>query len=574
MKTDNASYINHAFSLNRIMRHKLISTIIVLAVNAIPSIAQRVEISPVPQKMEWGGKAFDVSSIAKGDIRFAEGVRGDSVVNSVVHLIPERKEGYYLKITPDSVIVAGNDEAGLFYARQTFSRLSDVKEVQEVEITDYPSTETRGVIEGFYGNPWSFEDRLSQFEFYGKNKLNMYVYGPKDDPWHHARWFEPYPEKEGERLKTLVEKAKENNVEFVWAMHPSNSIVSEEDRTNALTKLNQMYDLGVRSFAIFFDDISSESVDDQIDYLNFLTGEFVKKKGDVASLTVCPTQYNKAWSKGDYLKKIGQGLDEDIRIMWTGDRVVDMIQGEDCEWFTDQTGRKPFIWLNYPVNDYGDHNLLMGPVEGNGDDVYDKVSAFCSNPMQYAEASKVALYSLADYLWNMKAYDSSAAWERSIKNLMPGREQAFRQFCLDNVDIGPNKHGIRLYAESPQFKALLDNDSILAKENASLYADYFRRMKEAGEELLSLRGNPLVDEISEFVEYYRLQGERGLILCEIATKPKKKRMKALRKEYEMLTKQGEELLSRGFEGSIQPVKAHTATLYVEPFLQREYMRRF
>ena len=23
--------------------------------------------------------------------------------------------------------------------------------------------------------------------------------------------------------------------------------------------------------------------------------------------------------------------------------------------------RDPFIWLNYPVNDYGQHNLLMGP---------------------------------------------------------------------------------------------------------------------------------------------------------------------------------------------------------------------
>lgn len=544
-----------------------------LAVNAIPSIAQRVEVSPVPQKLEWGGKAFDVSSLTKGDICFAEGVRGDSAVSRVVHLIPENKEGYYLKITPDSVILAGNDEAGLFYARQTFSRLADVKEVQEVEIIDFPNTERRGVIEGFYGNPWSFEDRLAQFEFYGKNKLNMYVYGPKDDPWHHARWFELYPAEEGEKLKALVGKAKENNVEFVWAMHPSNSIVTEDDRKKALEKLNQLYGLGVRSFGIFFDDISSESVDDQIDYLNFLTEEFVKKKGDVAPLTVCPTQYNKAWSKGDYLKKMGERLDDDIRIMWTGDRVVDMIQGDDCEWFAGQTGRKPFIWLNYPVNDYGDHNLLMGPVVGNGEDVYDQVSAFCSNPMQYAEASKVALYSLADYWWNMPAFDSSASWERAIKDLMPGREKAFRQFCIDNVDIGPNKHGLRLYGESPRFKHLLDKDSILTKENAPMYAAYFRDMKEAAEELLSLRGNPMVDEIREFVEYYRLQGERGLLLCEIAAKPKKKRLKALRKEYEALTKQGEALESRGFEGSIQPVKAHTATLYVEPFLQRESKRK-
>ena len=538
------------------------------------SFAQQVEISPVPQSVEWGGKAFDVSAIARGDVHFAEGVKGDSALKRVDHLIPEHKEGYYLKITPDSVILAGADEAGLFYARQTFGKIMDVREVQEVEIADYPFTERRGVIEGFYGNPWSFDDRIAQFEFYGKNKLNTYVYGPKDDPYHHSRWYEPYPEKEGENIRQLVEAADANRVKFIWAMHPSNSIVSKEDRRKALEKLEQMYSLGVRAFAIFFDDIDAESVADQISYLNFLTDEFVDKKGDVAPLAVCPTQYNKAWSNGSYLRDMGEGLKEGINMMWTGDGVVDMIESPDCEWFTARTGRKPFIWLNYPVNDYGNHNLLLGPFTGNGGDVYDKVSAFCANPMQYAEASKVALYSMADYLWNPTAYDSAAAWERSMEAIMPGHSGAFRQFCIDNVDVAENKHNFRLPDESPEFKALLDKYGPLSKKNAEAYAAYFRKMEDASKELLLFRGNPLVDEIREFVEYYQLQAQRGLLLTEIAREKNRKKRKVLVKQYEALTEDADMLVSRDYKGSIQPVKVHTATLYVEPFLQRESKRKW
>ena len=55
-----------------------------------------------------------------------------------------------------------------------------------------------------------------------------------------------------------------------------------------------MYDLGVRDFAIFFDDISGEGTNPlkQTELLNRLTDDFVKAKGDVSPLTVCPTDYS------------------------------------------------------------------------------------------------------------------------------------------------------------------------------------------------------------------------------------------------------------------------------------------
>ena len=52
----------------------------------------------------------------------------------------------------------------------------------QVEIIDYPHVKYRGVVEGFYGTPWSHSDRLDLLSFYGKHKMNTYIYVTKDYP--------------------------------------------------------------------------------------------------------------------------------------------------------------------------------------------------------------------------------------------------------------------------------------------------------------------------------------------------------------------------------------------------------
>ena len=90
-----------------------------------------------------------------------------------------------------------------------------------VEINDYPALKYRGVVEGFYGNPRSHETRLSILDFMGRHKMNSYVYGPKDDPYHRTpNWRKPYPPEEGRKIKELAERARKNHIDFVWAIHP------------------------------------------------------------------------------------------------------------------------------------------------------------------------------------------------------------------------------------------------------------------------------------------------------------------------------------------------------------------
>lgn len=56
------------------------------------------------------------------------------------------KEGYFIKVEEDRVLLRGNDEAGLFYAVQTFKQLvfSGEGELPELEIKDSPRFRSRG----------------------------------------------------------------------------------------------------------------------------------------------------------------------------------------------------------------------------------------------------------------------------------------------------------------------------------------------------------------------------------------------------------------------------------------------
>lgn len=81
----------------------------------------------------------------------------------------------------EKVAIDAYDKDGLFYGINTLSQI--VEGVSDdnlpmVEINDYPALKYRGVVEGFYGNPWSHETRLSILDFMGRHKMNSYVYGP------------------------------------------------------------------------------------------------------------------------------------------------------------------------------------------------------------------------------------------------------------------------------------------------------------------------------------------------------------------------------------------------------------
>lgn len=527
------------------MRNRIIILFALLYIG-IQGKAQEIAVYPVPQSIVYKGQhpEWPVAYRVVGDtlthanayrqlgwvLKSGEGQRtfpvyigkkGEKAVRKYTRMIPQQPEGYYLSVAKDGIVLAGNDARGLFYAVQTLAQLVKEGHLPLVEVKDYPVIRFRGVVEGFYGTPWSHQARLRQLQFYGANKMNTYIYGPKDDPFHSCPdWRKPYPEKEAAQLKELVKIAKENEVDFVWAIHPGQDIKwNSEDRETLLAKFESMYGLGIRSFAVFFDDISGEGTDPQrqAELLNEIDNRFVKMKGDVTPLIMCPTEYNKSWSNpaGGYLKTLGAKLNPSIQIMWTGDRVISDITKEGLAWVNPQIRRPAYIWWNFPVSDYVRDHLLMGEVYGNDTDVKNEMSGFVSNPMEHAEASKIAIFSVADYAWNPEKYDSKASWKAAVRALLSRNAQALQTFVNHNSDLGVNGHGYRREESvniQPVTKRFLKDyrQGKYKLQDFQALADEFDRITEAADLLLVDEENKeLIAEMTPWLYQFKLLGEAG-----------------------------------------------------------------
>ncbi|SHK19616.1 hyaluronoglucosaminidase [Rubritalea squalenifaciens DSM 18772] len=446
---------------------------------------------------------------------------------------------YVLEVSETGIKIAATDETGIFYATQTLAQMIETDgKLTHCLVADWPDMPFRGSIEGFYGKPWEHQRRLSQIQFYGKYKMNAYIYGPKDDPYsgfnsHH--WRDEYPAEQAKQITELVAAAKQSHVNFIWALHPGSSIRwddkdgdgTPDDILVSIKKLEAMYDLGVRSFAVFFDDIGGEGAkaEMQAKMLNQINRDFIKKKKDVTPLLMCPTDY--AGGHGsEYKKSLGAALDKDIDIMWTGPGICSDIPSRVVQEVSQHWQRKPFIWWNWPVNDYCRYNLLLGRTYGLDKANKGKLSGFASNPMDKPEASKIGLFSIADWAWNVDAFESENSWRASFPRLYPGLAKPMFLFAQHNSDQGPNGHGYRR-EESVDMKPVVDNalekyreTKSLPQEEAEVLMKEFRDITAAAQEISSKlpESDPaLWHEIEYWVKSFEQLGEAGQAAITLAT---------------------------------------------------------
>ena len=287
----------------------------------------------------------------------------------------------------------------------------------------------RGVVEGFYGTPWTFDDRADIIDFCRRNNLNSYIYAPKDDPYHREQWRKPYPADKLAELKQLVAVAKKNNVRFIFAVSPGLDLnykgtKGDEDFKLMIKKLDAMYQIGVRDFAIFFDDIKDKNGKEQAEFLNRVQKDLRGRYKDVAPLITVPTEYFYFdMVKGDklkpYTKELAENLDPRIVVLYTGRGVVcDGITDDELAEVNKIFGREVGIWWNYPVNDYpltpdGNRNvkLALGAIEKLPTA---KMTAIFFNPMGQVQLSKISMATGAIYANNPATYDEEQAWDKVL----------------------------------------------------------------------------------------------------------------------------------------------------------------
>ena len=304
-----------------------------------------------------------------------------------------------------------------------------------------------GVVEGYYGPPWSAAETRSLLAFMAKQGFTTFVYAPKGDPDARAKWNQPYPASAFKRLRAIVLTARQDHITFIYSVSPGLNIVYSQarDRQALLHKVQQVAGLGVRHFMLSFDDVPPVlySAADRAAYpegvgqaqsvlANWLVAHMA---GRGFRLLFTPTYYY-GLGANPYWTALKTDLAPEVDVIWTGPQVLSpSISGADARAFSAAVGHPIVIWANYPVNDYtyAVHapRLFLGPFRGLGPTLPGAVAGILANPMQQAAASEVALYTLASYLRAPSAYNPVAAFTKGVSLVGVGAPSAFRTLAED-----------------------------------------------------------------------------------------------------------------------------------------------
>jgi hyaluronoglucosaminidase len=289
----------------------------------------------------------------------------------------------------------------------------------------------RGVIEGFYGSPWSHSERLDLIRFCAQHDLNTWVHAPKDDPYHRARWRDPYPEAELAQLGELVNECNQHGVVFAYAIAPGLDICysHESEWENLLAKLEQVHTVGVRHVQLLWDDVEHKlhcPEDEelygkaerptgaaQVVFSNRVARE-IEQPGP---LVVCPMAYAQT-GDGPYRRSFAPDLDDGIVLYWTGPEVVSLaIHKDELDMSVHRyAGHEHLLWDNFPVNDWNTEILHLGPLRGRDPNLaHGKLRGIIANAMVQCVPSKLALATVADWAKDPFGYDPLVSYERALR---------------------------------------------------------------------------------------------------------------------------------------------------------------
>jgi hyaluronoglucosaminidase len=335
----------------------------------------------------------------------------------------------------------------------------------------------RGVIEGFYGTPWSHDERLDLIRFCADEGFDTWVHAPKDDTYHRAKWDEPYPDDELARLGELAAEARRVDVEFAYAIAPGLSIryTFDDDFERLLAKCEQVRSIGVETFQLLWDDIEHTLNCPQDDERygheerpsaaaqSELSNRFAAAVPQRGPLVICPMGYA---GTGDspYRRVMRRLLDPGIVVYWTGPEVVSLaITREELDTAVARFGDHDLlVWDNYPVNDFEPGRLFLAPLRARDPRLWDgRAAGLVANGMLQAVPGKLPLATVGEYLRDPVGYDPVGAFERALERYGAEVVDALRVLASP-ADVRPPRdvsalvEALALGVDAPTALALLE----------------------------------------------------------------------------------------------------------------------
>jgi len=266
-----------------------------------------------------------------------------------------------------------------------------------------------GIIEGFYGKPWTWEDREDCLAFLQNHGFDFFIYAPKNDLILREHWQAEWPEDVFKHLTALSNSCRKRKIRFGIGLSPFEIDTTFDARTkNSLQeKILLINQLQPDILCILFDDMKGDNP--KLAEIQTRISDFSMARSTAASHIICPSYYSfdpileKIFGKmpDNYLKDLGAMLDPSADLFWTGPMVFTEAYTEShLMAVAEVLKRKPFIWDNYPVNDAPSVApfLRLRSFENRPFQMGEWTAGHAINPMNEAGLSQIPALSL------MKSY--------------------------------------------------------------------------------------------------------------------------------------------------------------------------
>ncbi|HEX2168399.1 MAG TPA: beta-N-acetylglucosaminidase domain-containing protein [Longimicrobiales bacterium] len=310
-----------------------------------------------------------------------------------------------------------------------------------------------GIIEGFYGRPWTWEDRAANAAFLRRHGYNFYLYAPKADPYLRRRWQEPHPDDTAASLRAFAGHCRDIDVRFGVGLSPYEIYQNFDDAARAALadKLAFLDSVGIHYLAILFDDMRGDLPDLATRQVEII--EWIAARTRAERVIVCPTYYSddpildRVFGRRPdrYVEDMGKLIDPSIEIFWTGEEVVSReISVGHAQRVTEQLQRKPFLWDNYPVND-GQRMwqyLHLRGFTGRPAGLADHLTAHGVNPALQPTLTRIPALTLVESYERGSAYQYTESFGRAAVEVLGSELGAMlRDDVLILQDVGLDRLG-------------------------------------------------------------------------------------------------------------------------------------
>ena len=401
-----------------------------------------------------------------------------------------------------------------------------------------------GVIEGFYGEPWTNAERFQSFEWMAAWGLNTYLYAPKDDLKQRAVWREVYSAAEAEKLKEVIAACRQQNVRFIYAVSPGLDIrySKAEDLDNLRQRFGQMLALGCEHFALLFDDIPDRmEIPDMERFGSFASAQchvanvifrWTRERCPTGRFLFCPTAYcgrmaNQKVGGEGYLETIGRDLLSEIDVFWTGPEIISReITIADARELQTVLRRKPLLWDNLHANDYDGRRFYCGPYAGRAPELRSEVKGILSNPNNEFPLNFVPLRTLAAFIHCERLWNGRQAYLSAMREWLPHFATIQLPVALEDLILLGDCFYLP-HAEGPEAEALFQAARSLISTDPAKWGEQLRIFRQRATQLrdlcirmTELRERPLFyalsrriwelrEELDLLLGYFTFKSERG-----------------------------------------------------------------